>query len=145
MAKGDVTLSDFPVAPRRARQIETDHAVTPVKDDVDSLSAAEIVAPEIADAPFVEQKPRKDRSAPLSVTPDERRARAVENAIQREDSRNRLRDLRKSRERESKHFVNVPLDYDTKRRLERAAHDNDLKMTVIMRAAIDKYLTDNGY
>ncbi|MBC2887662.1 hypothetical protein H7Q97_19995 [Ochrobactrum sp. CM-21-5] len=65
--------------------------------------------------------------------------------MQREDSRNRLRDLRKSRERESKHFVNVPLDYDTKRRLERAAHDNDLKMTVIMRAAIDEYLTNNGY
>lgn len=144
MAKGNVTLTDFPVAPRRTRAIETDHGVTPV-NDADSSSAAETAATEITDAPVVEQKPRKDRSAPLSVTPEERRARAVESAIQREDSRNRLRDLRKSRERESKHFVNVPLDYDTKRRLERAAHDNDLKMTVIMRAAIDKYLTDNGY
>ncbi|MFK0642876.1 hypothetical protein NO134_22035 [Ochrobactrum sp. BD22] len=145
MAKGDVTLSDFPVAPRRARATETDHAVAPVKDDTDSSSAAETAVAEITDAPVVEQKPRKDRSAPLSVTPEERRARAVESAIQREDSRNRLRDLRKSRERDSKHFVNVPLDYDTKRRLERAAHDNDLKMTVIMRAAIDEYLTNNGY
>ncbi|MCQ9147748.1 ribbon-helix-helix protein, CopG family [Brucella sp. BTU2] len=56
-----------------------------------------------------------------------------------------MRELRKSRERESKHFVNVSLDYETKRRLEKAAHDNGLKMTVILRDAIDQYLKDNGY
>ncbi|KAB2766129.1 ribbon-helix-helix protein, CopG family [Brucella anthropi] len=69
----------------------------------------------------------------------------MENANRREDSRNRLRELRKARERESKHFVNVSLDYETKRRLEKAAHDNGLKMTVILRDAIDQYLKDNGY
>ncbi|WP_348628495.1 hypothetical protein [Mesorhizobium sp. M5C.F.Cr.IN.023.01.1.1] len=41
--------------------------------------------------------------------------------------------------------MNVPLDYETKKRLEKAAHENDLKMTVIMKAAIDQYLRDNGY
>ena len=30
-------------------------------------------------------------------------------------------------------------------RLQKASFDNDLKMTVIMKAAIDQYLRDNGY
>ncbi|WP_292307309.1 hypothetical protein [Mesorhizobium sp.] len=81
----------------------------------------------------------------LSSTEAERRERSTTRALQREDSRIRLRDLKRARERESKHFVNVPLDYETKKRLETAAHENDLKMTVIMKAAIDQYLRDNGY
>jgi len=39
-------------------------------------------------------------------------------------------------DRESKHHVNCPLDYDTKMRLQRATLENDGKMTVIMKAAI---------
>jgi hypothetical protein len=83
------------------------------------------------------------RIAPATET--ERRERVTKRALEQENSRNRLRDLKRARERESKHFVNVPLDYDTKKRLERAAYENDLKMTVIMKAAIDQYLRDNGY
>ncbi|WQO70789.1 hypothetical protein U8C40_39170 (plasmid) [Sinorhizobium medicae] len=41
----------------------------------------------------------------------------------------------------SKHYVNCPLDYDTKMRLQRAALENDVKMPVIMKAAIDQFLT----
>ncbi|ASP89404.1 hypothetical protein CDO26_34625 (plasmid) [Sinorhizobium meliloti] len=44
-------------------------------------------------------------------------------------------------DRESKHYVNCPLDYDTKIRLQRAALENDVKMTVIMKAAIHQFLT----
>nr|WP_153404839.1 hypothetical protein [Sinorhizobium meliloti] len=44
-------------------------------------------------------------------------------------------------DRESKHYVNCPLDYDTKMRLQRAALENDVKMPVIMKAAIDQFLT----
>ncbi|ASY67057.1 hypothetical protein SJ05684_a37430 (plasmid) [Sinorhizobium sojae CCBAU 05684] len=66
-------------------------------------------------------------------------------ALQREDSRVRLRDLKRARDRESKHYVNCPLDYDTKMRLQKAALDNDVKMTVIMKASIDQFLKDNGY
>ena len=126
MAKETITLNDFPVAARRQR---------PIRDEDAQEEVTEMAAP----------KPREKSSPSLSLEPEERRKQAIENANKREDSRNRLRDLRRSRERESKHFVNVPLDYDTKRRLEKAAHENDLKMTVIMRAAIDQYLTDNGY
>jgi hypothetical protein len=32
-----------------------------------------------------------------------------------------------------------------KARLVRAAHENEVKMTVIMQAAIETYLEDNGY
>ncbi|WP_287350927.1 hypothetical protein [Mesorhizobium sp.] len=81
----------------------------------------------------------------LATTEAERRERSTTRALEREVSRTRLRDLKRARERESKHFVNVPLDYETKKRLEKAAHENDLKMTVIMKAAIDQYLRDNGY
>ncbi|MDE3795783.1 hypothetical protein I7G59_00345 [Sinorhizobium meliloti] len=65
--------------------------------------------------------------------------------MQREDSRVRLRDLKRARDRESKHYVNCPLDYGTKMRLQKAAIENDVKMTVIMKAAIDQFLKDNGY
>ncbi|KKA09326.1 hypothetical protein VP03_30995 [Sinorhizobium meliloti] len=65
--------------------------------------------------------------------------------MQREDSRVRLRDLKRARDRESKHYANCPLDYDTKMRLQKAAIENDVKMTVIMKAAIDQFLKDNGY
>jgi DNA mismatch repair protein MutS2 len=62
-----------------------------------------------------------------------------------EKARTKLRDLKRAQTRESKHFVNVPLDYETKMRLQKASFENDLKMTVIMKAAIDQYLRDNGY
>lgn len=142
MAKGNVTLSDFPVAARRQRPVESSETTTEIAPENNSTSILEDSAQVNSS---LEQIPVKERSNNLSITPDERRARAIEKANRSEDSRNRLRDLRKSRVRESKHFVNVPLDYETKRRLEKAAHDNDLKMTVIMRDAIDQYLAQNGY
>lgn len=81
----------------------------------------------------------------IAPTEEARRDRAMTKALQREDSRIRLRDLKRARDRESKHYVNCPLDYDTKIRLQKAALENDVKMTVIMKAAIDQFLKDNGY
>lgn len=142
MAKGKISLSDFPVAERRKRSADLDkvNASSPPISNAHDEDAAS-VGNESASATSSQKK--QDR--PLETTPEQHRASAVENANRREDSRNRLRELRKSRERESKHFVNVSLDYETKRRLENAAHDNGLKMTVILRDAIDQYLKDNGY
>lgn len=142
MAKAKISLSDFPVAKRRKRS-----------GDLDKVSASsppishayDEGAPRAGNesAPATSSQNKQDK--PLQTTPEQHRASAIENANRREDSRNRLRELRKARERESKHFVNVSLDYETKRRLEKAAHDNGLKMTVILRDAIDQYLKDNGY
>jgi len=81
----------------------------------------------------------------IAPTEEARRERSVSKALQREDSRVRLRDLKRAHDRESKHYVNCPLNYETKKRLERASFENDVKMTKIMQAAIDQYLKDNGY
>ncbi|RVL72724.1 hypothetical protein CN140_33225 [Sinorhizobium meliloti] len=48
--------------------------------------------------------------------------------------------LRKSN-RESEHRVNCPLDYDTKMRLQGPPMENDVKITVIMKAAVGHVLT----
>jgi len=142
MAKQKITLSDFPVAERRKRSVDLDKVAASSK----SISPMqEYDAATVSNETAAATSKQKKQDRPLETTPEQHRASAIENANSREDSRNRLRELRKSRERESKHFVNVSLDYETKRRLEKAAHDNGLKMTVILRDAIDQYLKDNGY
>jgi len=88
---------------------------------------------------------RKERPALPKPSAEERKEASVQRALDQEKARTRLRDLKRAQTRESKHFVNVPLDYETKMRLQKASFDNDLKMTVIMKAAIDQYLRDNGY
>lgn len=137
MAKEKTTISDFVVAPRRPKvsQDRPAQEIAPAEEQAPlSLAAAGPAETEETAAAVI---------APATET--ERRERVTKRALEQENSRNRLRDLKRARERESKHFVNVPLDYDTKKRLERAAFENDLKMTVIMKAAIDQYLRDNGY
>ncbi|WP_376711033.1 hypothetical protein [Pseudochrobactrum lubricantis] len=141
MTKGKISLSDFPVAERRKRSVDLDKDTpAPPISHVQEEGAANVGN----ESAFMTSRQKKQDKS-LETTPEQHRASAIENANRREDSRNRLRELRKSRERESKHFVNVSLDYETKRRLENAAHDNGLKMTVILRDAIDQYLKDNGY
>jgi hypothetical protein len=90
------------------------------------------------------QEKRQRRHLP-KPSAEERKEASIQRALDQERARTRLRDLKRAQARESKHFVNVPLDYETKRRLQKAALENDLKMTVIMKAAIDQYLRDNGY
>ncbi|KQY21585.1 hypothetical protein ASD31_23235 [Rhizobium sp. Root482] len=62
-----------------------------------------------------------------------------------EDVRNSLKNLKRSKQRTVKFFVNIALDYDLKARLQRAAQENDVKMTVVVKAALDIYLSKNGY
>ncbi|WP_246802772.1 hypothetical protein [Ensifer sp. ENS02] len=145
MAKGQTTVSDFAVAPRRSR---VGQAAT--KDDAATLAAeASAKAPGAEDQTQGPASIGGEADQPVSrlIAPTEeaRRERATTKALQREESRVRLRDLKRARDRESKHYVNCPLDYDTKKRLEKAALENDVKMTVIMKAAIDQFLKDNGY
>ncbi|CEO91618.1 MULTISPECIES: hypothetical protein [Sinorhizobium] len=146
MAKGQTTVSDFAVAPRRSRP--ADQAAT--------QEGSATKAPEVQkEKPLAEHQPKRPEppsaeaekpvSRLIAPTDEARRERAVTKALQREDSRVRLRDLKRARDRESKHYVNCPLDYDTKMRLQKAALDNDVKMTVIMKASIDQFLKDNGY
>ncbi|MDP9812347.1 hypothetical protein J2W42_005217 [Rhizobium tibeticum] len=74
-----------------------------------------------------------------------RRQKATTRAIAGEGARLALKNLKRVKERDAKFYVNVALNYETKMRLKTAAHENDVKMTVIMQAAIDFYLKENGY
>ena len=56
-----------------------------------------------------------------------------------------MKQLKRAKEREAKFYVNVALSYVLKNRLKKAAHENDVNMTIIMQAAIESYLQDNGY
>ncbi len=146
MAKGQTTVSDFAVAPRRNRASEQ----TATQEDIATkpdVTPSETQAPENQSPEPGPLSGEADQPANRVIAPTEeaRRERATTRALQREESRVRLRDLKRARDRESKHYVNCPLDYDTKKRLEKAALENDVKMTVIMKAAIDQYLRDNGY
>ena len=145
MVKGQTTVSDFAVAPRRSRTVDQaakrDDAALDLErpsDEAGTESQAQAPAPQGVET---DQLP----SRLIAPTEEARRERSVSKALQREDSRVRLRDLKRARDRESKHYVNCPLDYETKKRLEKASFENDVKMTVIMKAAIDQYLKDNGY
>jgi hypothetical protein len=145
MSKGQTTVSEFAVAPRRTRSM--DPAVkqgdaapgkeTPL-EETGAKSLLQEPAPHTVEADHLP-------SRLIAPTEEARRERSVSKALQREDSRVRLRDLKRARDRESKHYVNCPLNYETKKRLERASYENDVKMTKIMQAAIDQYLKDNGY
>ncbi|MGH0359505.1 hypothetical protein [Sinorhizobium meliloti] len=139
------TVSDFAVAPRGSRPVEQS-----VTQPTSETNAAELPT-ELRNADQAQDAapPRAEVDKPVSrlIAPTEeaRRERATTRALQREDSRIRLRNLKRARDRESKHYVNCPLDYDTKTRLQKAALENEVKMTVIMKAAIDQFLKDNGY
>ncbi|PZP58445.1 hypothetical protein [Pseudorhizobium flavum] len=145
MAKGQTTVSDFAVAPRRSRSVEQ----SATQADTGTKPAELPTGQRNANQPHGPAPPGPQAEKPVNrlIAPTEvaRRERATTRALQREDSRIRLRDLKRARDRESKHYVNCPLDYDTKTRLQKAALENDVKMTVIMKAAIDQFLKDNGY
>ncbi|CAN7740453.1 hypothetical protein [Rhizobium sp. LjRoot258] len=85
--------------------------------------------------------------APILPKPSQnvRRQKATTRAIAGEGARLALKNLKRAKERDAKFYVNVALNYETKMRLKTAAHENDVKMTVIMEAAIDCYLKENGY
>jgi len=132
-----LSVGDIPIAPRKARQ------PVPAEPGAD-ISSETSKAPDVPVA-AVDIEARKRRPALPKPSTEERKEVSVQRALDQEKARTRLRDLKRAQTRESKHFVNVPLDYETKMRLQKASFDNDLKMTVIMKAAIDQYLRDNGY
>lgn len=152
MAK-DLSVSDFPVAQRRGKsnQSKTIPAGQP-SNDVES-SAKPVNEAEGKAAIQTETKAEPPVEAPTMAKPgllteqarEERAVRDETRRVEAQDSQNRLRNLARKKTRMAKHFVNVPLDAETKQRLERAAHENGIKMTVIMKDAIATYLSEAGY
>ncbi|MGV2102861.1 hypothetical protein [Rhizobium sp. 21-4511-3d] len=135
MNKGTIDFQQFSLAPRRK----------PTTSDT-SKGLLEVAAPEEV-AP-VNQEPENstDRQTVLPrLTEGERRQRSAKRAAEQDESRRRLKSLKRAKDRAIKFYVNVPLEQEMKARLVKAAHENEVKMTVIMQAAIETYLEDNGY
>jgi hypothetical protein len=131
MSKANLELNNFAMAPRRKAGVDAiDRSAEPVADETVSDS---------------DTLPKRKASV-IQKMPDEDRQRlAQERAIDQENGRRALSSLKRARQRHAKFYVNVALDQATKGRLARAALENDVKMTVIMQAAIDTYLSENGY
>lgn len=142
---GKLSVSDFPIAPRRPKPETSKATMKPasVSEEAEARTAVpEPTAAPASEADATRERPRRSLPNPSG---EERKSKAIERALAQEEGRYRLRDLKRAHTREAKHYVNCPLDYDTKMRLQKAAFDNDIKMTVIIKAAIDQFLRDNGY
>jgi hypothetical protein len=131
MTKANFDLDDFSIAPRR-RTPELVLA-TPDRDDKKRQRSTRA------------SKGSGDTALMPKQSDDERQARALERAMIQDDARRSLKNLKRAKQRHVKFHVNVALDQETKARLVRASQENDLKMTVVMKEAIDVYLKQNGY
>ncbi len=125
MSKAGLGLSDLSIAPRKPERRSD-----PVSDPI--MPAA--VTAENAGTAML---PRPNEQ--------QRRATAEARAIAQEEVRYSLKNLKRSKQRNVKFFINIALDYELKARLQRAAAENDLKMTTVVKAALDYYLTENEY
>lgn len=144
-------MSEFAVAPRRIRTEPTNEK-KPSENVEPQMSINDVGSGSLMDEAHQDSKSNdtlgfKDEGEGTLISSDKnvQRMRSTTRALKQEASRLRLQDLKQRKSRESKHFVNCPLDYDTKQRLARASTENDVKMTDIMKAAIKQFLTDSGY
>ncbi|MDK4741355.1 hypothetical protein PH547_20930 [Rhizobium sp. CNPSo 3464] len=131
MSEVGLGLGDFIIAPRTE---QTERGRQEPMEQKPTTSPATIPAAEMGETKILP-----------GLSEQARREKATTRAIVREDARLALKNLKRTKEREAKFYVNVALDYDTKARLKKAAHENDINMTIIMQTAIDTYLKDNGY
>lgn len=130
--KGQLALGDFKIAAKTTvRADDTDALERPEASKTGSKHPDDVVTPPEALLP---KKPVAEREKKLR-----------DRAIAQEEARYSLKNLKRAKQREVKFFVNVALDQATKSRLKRAADENDIKMATVMKAAIDFYLTENGY
>ncbi|WP_341487159.1 hypothetical protein [Pararhizobium sp. A13] len=126
MSKAGLDLQDFSIASRR----------TEPKPQANSDTTAAASAP-TTDGTVGPMLPKPSKQ--------QRRETAEARAIAQEDVRYSLKNLKRTKQRNVKFFINIALDYDLKARLQRSALENDLKMTAVVKAALDYYLTENGY
>jgi hypothetical protein len=126
MSKTFLDLTDFAIASRKTEPKPQ------ANSEVDALASAAA---------------KGGTAAPMLPKPShmQRREAAEARAMAQEDVRYSLKNLKRTKQRNVKFFINVALDYDLKARLQRAALENDLKMTGVVKAALDYYLRKNGY
>jgi uncharacterized protein YaaQ len=126
------------MAPRRKMRADATPAVVPL--------SSQDVAYDTTAATSLEAPVKSGSTTVLPKLPEGERKRVeARRAIEQQNTRTKMKNLKRAKQRDAKRYVNVPLDQETKRRLVRAALENDVKMTTIMQAAIDVYLTENDY
>ncbi|PZM16484.1 hypothetical protein [Rhizobium tubonense] len=126
MSKAGLGLTDLSIAPRRPERKP--------EPPSDAATSAAPVSTKKAPAPML-SKPNENQ----------RRETAEARAIAQEDVRSSLKNLKRSKQRNVKFYINIALDYELKARLQRAASENDLKMTAVVKAALEFYLSENAY
>lgn len=124
MSKARLDLKDFSIASRRAE------------------SKPQVMPGAIGSRPATDTHVMPMLPRPSEV---QRRETAESRAIAQEDVRYNLKNLQRAKQRNVKFFINIALDYEMKARLQRAALENDVKMTAVVKAALDCYLSGNGY
>ncbi|MCM2294717.1 hypothetical protein NAC44_20530 [Allorhizobium sp. BGMRC 0089] len=146
MTKRETSASDFIIAPRKQRA-ESSNGTTDIKKIENKIedNISEIENDISSSSIEKNSASGREETKLISVDKSVQRERSTSRALRQEASRLRFQDLKQKKDRESKHYVNCPLDYDTKQRLAKASIDNQIKMTVIIKAAIDQFLRDNGY
>jgi hypothetical protein len=119
------------------------------KTSAEEFQVAPRVRPAEGEATNQLETPRRDKfqekEVLISSDPEAQRARSDERHLASQDGIHRLRSLRRQQAREAQRFINVPLEPELKRRLNRAATENEVKMAAIVRDAIRKYLEEAGY
>jgi predicted house-cleaning NTP pyrophosphatase (Maf/HAM1 superfamily) len=135
MNRETIDFQQFSLAPRKKSVAED------TNESLLAIAAGEKTADTLDHAP----RPADRETVLPRLADEERRRRSAKLATEQDDTRRRLKSLKRAKDRAIKFYVNVPLEQEAKERLLRAAHENDVKMTVIMQAAIDTYLKDNGY
>ena len=135
MNKSTIDFQQFSLAPRRKATEQAAPTALLDPDGIEQVNNREVAPEDTAEHDTVLPK------FPEHV----RRKRSAKRAQEQQDTRRRLKSLKRAKDRAIKFYVNVPLDQAMKERLVRASHENEVKMTVIMQAAIDAYLEDNGY
>lgn len=129
MSKTGLDLKDFSIASRKAGAKQD---AMPITGKTESSTEAPATT-------------RNVTSMLPKPTEKEKREAAEARATAQEDVRYSLKNLKRAKQRNVKFFVNVALDYAMKARLQQAAQENDLKMTAVVKAALDYYLSENGY
>jgi hypothetical protein len=142
-------LRAYTIAPRRTGQKRNEPAELPDQDSdpaaVSGETTPSAVEPDRPQSPIL-AKGQTGRPAlnQAKREPDSAKA-ASQEAVKRGTKDTHLQELRKRRDKSSKHFVNVAFPSGLKQRLDQASYENDVPSAEIVRVAVDKYLRENGY
>lgn len=114
--KDKLSLDEFATAPRKPRS----SLALPAREQVDRQAVMEVMSEPAARA----DGEKGETSSQASKA---------------------LRQMKRARMKGASHFVNVNLDWDTKRRLKLASFNMETSMQALMEKAIRQYLDTNGF